>query len=260
MKIVVCAKQTFDTEAVIALTADGQVNATGITLIIDPYSEFAVEQAIQMKEKDGGEVIVLTIGNAGAQSAIRHALAMGADSGVLVDDPAIAGGDSLATALILAKALEKLNPDIILGGFKSSDIAGAQVLPRVSSILNLPNVNVATHLEWADGKAQVTRELDDGVEIIEVALPAIIGAQQGLAEPRYPSVKGIMQSKKKPINTWTLADIGVDAGAVGAGAAKTKVVQYTLKEARKGGRIIEGEVPDVTKEVVQLTRTEAKVI
>lgn len=260
MKIVVCAKQTFDTEAVISLNANGQVNSDGITLILDPYSEFAVEKAIQMKEKDGGEVVVLTIGNAGAQAAIRHALAMGADSGVLINDPAMDGGDSAATALVLSKALQKLNPDIVLGGFKSVDIAGAQVMPRIATIMNIPHVNVVTELEVSGSIALATREIDDGVEKIEVSLPAVFNAQQGLAEPRYPSVKGIMQSKKKPIENWTLADVGMDASAVGVGAAKVKVLKYELKEARKGGRIIEGEVPDVTAEVVKLTRSEAKVI
>ncbi|MDL2281454.1 electron transfer flavoprotein subunit beta/FixA family protein, partial [Selenomonadales bacterium OttesenSCG-928-I06] len=187
-------------------------------------------------------------------------MAMGADSGVLISDPAMDGGDAAATALVLSKALQKLNPDIILGGFKSVDTASAQVMPRVATIMNIPHVNVVTDLEVSGNTALATREIDDGVEKIEVSLPAIFNAQQGLAEPRYPSVMGIMKSKKKPIENWTLADVGVDASAVGAGAAKVKVLKYELKEARKGGRIIEGEVPDVTAEVVNLTRSEAKVI
>jgi electron transfer flavoprotein beta subunit len=260
LKIVVCAKQTFDTEAVISLDANGQINSDGITLILDPYSEFAVEEAIRMKEKHGGEVVILTIGKPSAQTAVRHCLAMGADSAILITDPALDGGDASATAAVLAKALQKLNPDIILGGFKSADIASAQVMPRIAEIMNIPHVNVVTKIELENGKAVATREIDDGVELIEVTLPAIFTAQQGLAEPRYPSVKGIMQSKKKPITNWTLADVGVDSNTVGAAAAKVKVLKYTLKEARKGGRIIEGEVPDVTAEVVKLTRTEAKVI
>lgn len=260
MKIVVCAKQTFDTEAKIALTAAGAIESEGVNLVLDPYSEFAVEEGIRTKEKLGGEVIILTVGPDSAQTAIRQALAMGADSGVLVSDPALEGGDPSATALVLAKALQKLNPDIILGGYKSVDNGSAQVLPRVAEILKMAHVNVVTNIELADGKAVATREIDDGVEIIEVPMPAIFTAQQGLAEPRYPSMKGIMGAKKKPLDVWSLADLGVDAGAVGAGAAKVRAVKIVLPEARKGGRVIGGEVPDAVAELVKLTRSEAKVV
>lgn len=260
MKIVVCAKQTFDTEAKIALDASGNISTEGVNLVLDPYSEFAVEEGIRTKEKMGGEVIVLTVGPDSAQGAIRQALAMGADSGVLVCDSALDGGDASGTALALAKALEKLNADIIIGGFKSVDNGTAQVLPRVATIMNIPHVNVVVKIELNGDKAVATREIDDGVELIEVPMPALFTAQQGLAEPRYPSMKGIMQAKKKPLDVWSLADIGVDSGAVGAAGAKVKVLKLTLPDARKGGKIIGGEVADAAAEMVKLTRTEAKVI
>jgi len=258
MNIVVLVKQTFDTEAKIVLDGSGNIDPTGVNLVLDPYSEFAVEEGIRIKERLGGEVTILCVGPDSAQTAIRQAFAMGADKGYLIKDDQLAGGDSSVTAKILAAALGKIPHDIILAGFKSVDSGTAQLVPRVAELLKVPHVHVVTKIDIDGSKAVATKEIDDGFEIIEVALPAVFSAQQGLAEPRYPSMKGIMQAKKKPLETWTLDNVGVDAAAVSTG--KTKVIQYTMPAERKGGRIIEGEVPDAIKELVQLTRNEAKVI
>lgn len=260
MNVVVLVKQTFDTEAKVTLDSNGLIDSTGVNLVLDPYSEFAVEEGIRIKERLGGEVTILCVGPDSAQSAIRQAFAMGADKGVLVADDRLTDGDVSSTSKVLAAALGKIPYDIILAGFKSVDNGTAQVVPRVASLLNIPHVHVVTKIDLDGDKAVITKEIDDGYEIIEVALPAIFSAQQGLAEPRYPSMKGIMQAKKKPLETWSLEDLDIAPAAVGSAGAKTKVIKYTLPVPRQAGRIIDGEVADAVKELVQLTRTEAKVI
>lgn len=261
MNIVVLLKQTFDTEAKIQLTGDGKLNGQGVNRVVNPYCEFAVEKALQIVEAAGsGEVIVLSAGGEGTDATIRQALAMGAHRGFWVDDPALAGGDEAATARVLAAALGKIDYDIIFAGFQSVDDTTAQVPSRLSVLLGVPVVTVATDIEVGDGQALVTKEIDDGVEMIDIPLPAIITAQQGLAEPRYPSMRGIMQAKKKPLEAWSLADLGLSPGEFGAAAAKVRCVEFTLPQPRQGGRVIEGNPGDAARELVRLLRDEAKVI
>ena len=263
MNIVVCIKQTVDTEAVVTVDAEGRVVTEGQTLVIDPYSEFAVERAVQLKEEHGGEVAVVCVGGADAMPAVRHALSMGADAGYMVDDAALLGSDAASRARVLAAALERVPADLVMGGCKSADTSSAQTMPRVAELAGLPCVQVVTALEVdpAAGAARATREIDDGVAVIDVALPAVITAQQGLAEPRYPNVRSIMQSKKKPVTTWTLADLGVDAASVAPEASLTRVVRYREKPSRQGGRIVEGETTaEAVAAVVELLASEAKVI
>ncbi|MFZ3101277.1 MAG: electron transfer flavoprotein subunit beta/FixA family protein [Desulfitobacteriaceae bacterium] len=263
MQIVVLVKQTFDTEAKITLNAEGQIESKGVNLVVDPYSEFAVEEALRIKERLGvGKVIILCVGDESAATAVRHCFSMGADEGYLIADPAISNGDQSITALILSKALDKIPHDLILGGYKTVDNAGAQVCQRVAEQQGIPVVSVITKIDFEeDNKIAVAkREIDDGFEMIEVSLPAIFTAQQGLAEPRYPSMKGIMQAKKKPLQKWTLADLGLTPDQVGSTGSKLKTVGYELPVPRKSGKIIEGELPDAVAEVLKLLRSEAKVI
>lgn len=244
MRIVVCTKQTIDTEAVISLDEQGRVVTEGQTLVIDPYSEFAVEKAIQIKESQGAEVVILTIGDSNAVSAIRHALSMGADEAYHIKEQV---NDSLNKTLILSAALKKLDADLVLGGCKSADTSNAQTLPRVAVALDIPHVNVVTDFDIEGSIVKATREIDDGFEIIEVSMPAIISAQQGLAEPRYPNVRDIMQSKKKSITEWTLGEVGIsleDEVLVSRGCR--------LKPERQGGRILEGETSEAVFELVEL--------
>ena len=242
MKIAVCVKQSIDTEALITLGSDGEVSTEGAALIIDPYAEFAVEKAVQLKEQNGGEVILVTVGSQDEVLAIRHALSMGADRAILIDDEAID------------------TPDIILGGYKSGDTSRAQTLPRVASIMGLPQVGWITGLEIEGDVALADHELADGVEQVSVGLPALFTAQQGLAEPRYPTVRDIMQSKKKSIDTKDLAALGILPDQVGPAIAKTSVRSYALKPERAGGRIIEGDAPDAVAETAQLLANEANVL
>lgn len=260
MKIAVCVKKSIDTEAVITLDADGQVVTECAALIIDPYAEFAVEKAVQLKEAHGGEVVVVTIGTQEDVPAIRHALSMGADRAILVEDDAIDISNPLAKARLIAAVLETEQPDMVLGGYKSGDTSQAQTMPRVASIMGLPQVGWVTGIELEGASALVDHELDDGVEQISVQLPALFTAQQGLAEPRYPTVRDIMQSKKKPIDTMDLAKLGVDAAQVGPEVAQVVVKSYALKPERSGGRIVEGDAPDAVAETASLLANEAKVL
>jgi len=255
MKILVCLKQTFDTEAKITLS-NGKIDRKGVSMIVNPYDEYAVEEALKIVEKDGGQVTVVSVGDQQAQDALRQALAMGANDAVLVDvgDKEL---DEYSTATILAKAISGMEYDLVLGGFRAIDDGSAQVSGRVAEILNIPVVNVVTKLEVADGKATATREIEGGNEVIEVSLPAIITAQKGLNEPRYPSMKGIMKAKKKPLAKKTLADLGLDDSQV---APKVKAISFSLPEARQAGKIIPGEAAEAAAELAKLLREEAKVI
>lgn len=256
MKILVCLKQTFDTEAKISLDGNGKIDRKGVSMIVNPYDEYAVEEALKIVEKDGGQVTVVSVGDQQAQDALRQALAMGADDAVLVDvgDKEL---DEYSTATILAKAISGMEYDLVLGGFRAIDDGSAQVCGRVAEILNIPVVNVVTKLEVADGKAVATREIEGGNEVVEVALPAIVTAQKGLNEPRYPSMKGIMKAKKKPLAKKTLADVGLDDSQV---APKVKAISFSLPEARQAGKIIPGEAAEAAAELAKLLREEAKVI
>lgn len=256
MKIVVCMKQTFDTEAKIAIDANGKINKSGVSLIMNPYDEFAVEEALRIKEKSGGDVTVVSVGGPEVQDALRQALAMGADKAVMVD-PGMEEVDEFTTASVLAKAISGMEYDIILGGMRAIDDGSTQVSGRVAEILGVPVVNAVVKLEVADGKAVATNEIEGGSQIVEVALPAVFTAQKGLNEPRYPSMKGIMQAKKKPMEKKVLGDLGLDAGQV---AAKVKAVSYFLPSARAAGKIVPGEPADAARDLVKALREEAKVI
>lgn len=252
MNIVVCVKQVMDTEALIELDGNGEVITEGRTQIIDPYGEFAVEKAVQLKEQLGGEVTCLCYGDDGCTSAIRHALAMGADKAVLIEDDAWRGSDAAQCAAELAAVLKDMNADLIMGGWTSGDTASAQVMGRLSILLDLPLANMVTALEATDSDIKASCEIDDGIEVCEYKLPAIVAAQQGLAEPRYPSVRDVMQARRKPIDR---------KAPVGGVQAVLEVEGRDLKGARSGGRIVEGDtVADAVAQAAQLLRSEAKVI
>lgn len=256
MKILVCLKQTFDTEAKITLDSNGKIESKGVSMIMNPYDEYAVEEALRIKEKGEGEVTVISVGGKQTQDALRQALAMGADKAVLVN-AGDAELDEFSTATILAKTIAGLEYDLILGGFRAIDDGSAQVVGRVAEILDIPVVNVVTKLELDGGKAIATREIEGGNEVVEVTLPAAITAQKGLNEPRYPSMKGIMKAKKKPMDKKELADLGL---AENDFAAKVKAISFSLPEARQAGKIIPGEAAEAAVELAKLLREEAKVI
>jgi len=256
MKIAVLIKQNFDTEAKVTLDSQIKVNKQGINLIINPYDEFAIEEALRIKEKHGGEVILVSTGPDSAQEALRQGLAMGADKAMLIN-PGFEDTDEFATAVILAKAVSGLECDLVLGGWRAVDDGSAQVAGRVAEALNIPVVNQVTKVEIEGNKAIATHDIEGGSEIIEVPLPVVLTAQKGLNEPRYPTMKGIMQAKKKPMEKKGLADLGLDAGQV---APKIKILSFSLPSPRAAGKVFEGEAAEVAAVLVKALREEARVV
>jgi len=256
MNIVVCLKQTFDTEAKIALTSAGKIDDAGVTRVMNPYDEFALEEGLRLKEKFGGEVVTVSVGGEKFQEAIRTALATGADRAVLVNDPALEGADEWAVAEILGKAIAQMPYDIVLAGRIAVDDQSAQVAVRLAEVLDLPSVTSILKLEVEGEKALATREIDGGTETLDVPLPAVFTAQKGLNEPRYPSMMGIMKAKNKELKVLTLADLGMSE----APGRKTGAVVYSLPGARKAGVKIQGEAMDSARELVRLLTEEAKAL
>lgn len=261
MNVVVLVKRVPDTETRIQIK-DGKVVTDGISWIISPYDEYGVEEALRLIEKNGGKVTLLCLGPEESKETIRKGLALGADEAVHLNDPAFLGGDASTTAKVLAAALKKMQFDIVLAGKQAVDEDNAQVAIRVAELMNLPEVNSVIKLELSEDKksARCIREVDGDRDIAETSLPAIIATQQGLNEPRYPSLKGIMGAKKKPIKDWKAADIGIDPSTVGAAGAKLEVVNIQPPPARPPGKLIPGDAQTAAKELVRLLREEAKVI
>ena len=262
MNIIVLLKQVPDTETKVQVKpGETSISTDGVTYVINPYDEYAIEEALKIKEAKGeGEVTILTLGWDKAGEAVRTGLAMGADKAVHLNDPAFLGGDAQSTAVALAKAVQKMDCDLILCGKQAIDDDNHQVGVRVAEVLGVSHVAVVTKLELEDGKAVAHREIEGGSEVVEVPLPAVITCQKGLNEPRYASLKGIMKAKKKPLETKAPADIDASPDEVGKAGAKTTVLTMAPPPEREAGRIVEGEPEDAAKEVVKLLREEAKVI
>jgi electron transfer flavoprotein beta subunit len=257
-------KQVPDTETKIQINADGSGIVTdGIKYVMNPYDEFAVEEALKIKEKAGGTVTIVSMGPQRATEAIRTGLAMGADKGVHLNDAAFEGADSYATAKALAAAIKGLSFDIILGGKQAVDEDNAQVYAALAEMLDIPHISVVTKLEVADdGKsATAEREVEGGAkEVIQTSLPALIAAQKGLNEPRYASLPGIMKAKKKPIDVVDVGASGLSADEVGEKGSKVKLANFALPPEREAGKILEGEPEEVASQVVKMLREEAKII
>ncbi len=264
LNIVVLLKQTPDTESVIRIASDGKSIVTSdFKWIINPYDEFALEAALRLKEKHGGTVVVVSWGPERVVEAIRTALAMGADSGVLIDDPALADADSLGLSRALAAATKELNPDIVLCGSRAVDYDLSQRGAMVAECLGIPHLALAISVASDGGVVTIERPIEGGKVTLEAELPALVtvGGAHGVWNPRYASLPGIMKAKKKPIAMKKLTDLGLDASECGAQAVKIKITSIELPAQRAAGRIIEG--PDAAgkaKELVRALHEEAKVI
>jgi len=243
-------KQVPDTETRVKVAGDGRtLDPAGVTWIINPYDEFAIEAALQLKEKLGaGEVVVLTLGGAGVQSAVRSALAMGADRAIHLKCDASAP-DSLAVARALSEAIRGLAPGIVWLGKQAIDDDAAQVGPMLAEMLGLPCATRVTKFEWDGSLAKVEREIEAGLEQVDVPLPAVFTTDKGLNQPRFASLKGIMAAKKK-----TIEERPVDLGA-----PNLELVALELPPARAAGRIV-GEGVAAVPELVRVLREEAKAI
>jgi electron transfer flavoprotein beta subunit len=262
MNSIVCLKEVPDTETRIEVR-DGKIVEAGIQYVVNPYDEYALEEALKWQEQHGGKVTLVSLGPERARESILKGLAMGADEVYHLSDEAFLGGDAYATAKALAAAIQKLGEyDAIFCGKQAVDHDNAAVGIMLAEMLDIPHVSVVSELEIAEGaaSARTERDIEGGVEVVEMPLPAVITAQKGLNEPRYPSFRGIRQARSKPFTQWAPADVGLDAGEVGAAAARVQFVEITPPPERPTGRIVEGEPEDAAKEVVHLLRDEAKVI
>lgn len=255
MNILVLLKQTFDTEEKIAIQ-NGRVSEDGVNFIINPYDEYAIEEAVKIKEEKGGEVTVLTVGPARSESALRTALAMGADKAVRIE---LEEGeyDEFPVAKWLAAAIRTRSFDLILGGNMAVDSGSGQVAVRVAEELDIAQVTSITKLSVDERKATIERDVEGDLEIIEVSLPVLVTAQQGLNEPRYPSLPGIMKAKKKPLEVISTADLGLSQEE---SLARTTVIDQYLPVKKQAGRILQGELMQQVSELAQLLRAEAKVV
>ncbi|KML34397.1 electron transfer flavoprotein subunit beta/FixA family protein [Rossellomorea marisflavi] len=257
MNIYVLLKRTFDTEEKISIQ-NGRIAEDGAEFIINPYDEYAVEEAIQVRDNHGGDVTVVTVGGEESEKQLRTALAMGADKAVLINtEDDLDHGDQFTTATILAEYLKDQEVDLILAGNVAIDGGSGQVGPRVAEQLDIPFVTTITKLEIAGETVTVTRDVEGDSEVIETSLPLLVTAQQGLNEPRYPSLPGIMKAKKKPLEELELDDLDLEEEDV---EAKTKTIEIYLPPKKEAGRVLEGDVAVQVSELVQLLRTEAKVI
>jgi electron transfer flavoprotein beta subunit len=262
MEIVVLVKQVPDTESMISIADDGaSIKKEDIKWIMNPYDELAVEEALQIRDAQSGTVTILSMGPQKAIEAIRTALAMGADQGVHINDPAAEGSDALATAKALSAALKQMPHDLIIAGHRAVDEDNYQVASAVAEYLGIPQISMVVKTELGDGKIKCHRTVEGGSVVVEASLPAMITTQRGLNEPRYASLPGIMKAKKKPVDEKTVADLGVDLAAVGAENRKVKIKALNFPPQRQAVRMIEGESPaDIAAELVKVLHEENKII
>lgn len=248
MNIVVCVKYVPDATADRQFEPDNTVDRVGVDGLLSELDEYAVEQALQIKEKAEGDDVTVTalcVGPEKAVDAVRKALQMGADQGIHVVDDAIAGSDAVATSLVLAKAVEKAGAekpvDLVVCGMASTDASMSVVPAMLAERLDLPQVTFASVIETQGDQVRVKRDGDSATEVIGGTMPLVLSVTDQTGEARYPSFKGIMAAKKKPLETWSLSDLGVDAGQVGLSVAWSQVEDTTARPPRTAGEIVKDE-------------------
>ncbi len=265
MNIAVLVKSVPDTEARIKIAADGMsIETQGVKFVMNPYDEFAVEEAIRIREKRGdAKVTVISMGPDRAVEVLRTALAMGADEAVHVSDPAFEGGTPQVNGRVLAETIRLIGgADLVLGGKQAIDDDAAQVCAAIAEYLDMPQAQIVTELTLSDDGTSATarRRVEGGDEIVEFSLPAVVTCEKGLNEPRYASLPGIMKAKKKEIRKVTLADLPLEASDVGEAAATSTLVRFHPLPERPPVKMISGEPAEQARELVRLLREEAKVI
>jgi electron transfer flavoprotein beta subunit len=258
MNIVVCIKQVPETTEVRINPETNTLMREGVKAIINPFDMYAIEEAVRLKERFGGKVSVVTMGPPQADSALREAISMGADEGYLVCDRAFAGSDTWATSYTLAGAIKKLGGfDLIICGKQASDGDTAQVGPGISTHLDIPQVTYVKKVEEATDKSmRVERMLEEGYEIIQTPLPALLTVVKEINEPRIPSLKGLMRAKSAKITIFTQKELNLDPQQIGLCGSPTQVVKIFTPTPRVGGQILKGEIPDIAKQLVDLIKDE----
>jgi electron transfer flavoprotein alpha/beta subunit len=255
MNIVVCIKQVLDTTDQKFDAATGRLVREGQPTTLNALDEYAVEEGLRLREAHGGTVTALTMGPATALDALRHAVAMGADAAVHICDDAVAGGDTLATAYVLSRAIARMDSvDLILCGAEAMDGATACVGPAIAQNLQIPYVSFVSKIEeMGDGKTTVQRMMEEGYDRVALPLPALLSVVKGINEPRITSLKGKMKAKKMKPEMLTLADIAdADAARAGTAGSASRVVRTFPPESRASGQLLEGEPADIAEKLYQL--------
>ena len=252
VKIVVCIKQVPDTAEVRINPETGTLIREGVPSIINPYDMHAIEAGLQIREKAGGNLTIVTMGPPQAESALRYDISMGADDAVLLTDKAFAGSDTWATSYILSKAIEKLGADIIICGKQAIDGDTAQVGPETAEFLGIPHISYVRRIEDVDRNSiRVQRMMDEGYDIIESSLPVLLTVVKELNEPRLPSLKGKMAAKKAEIKNWGSSDINADDKKIGLKGSPTQVKNIFAPEARADRKIFQGTTEEQVNALIK---------
>jgi len=252
LKIVVTVKQVPDPNSTLTLEADNSISREK-EVVLDPGDECGVEEGLQLKEAHGGEVILVSMGPERAKDAIRKGLSMGADRGILISDPSLAGADAMLTARVLAAAIKAEQPDLVICGTESYDGSTGMVPPMLAELLGFPQLTFAKKVDVEGSTIKVRRQTSDGYQVVEAATPAVITVTAAIAEPRYASLKGIMAARSKEIKQIGLGDLGVEK------SENAETVQGMADaETRKAGEVIEDDGSAVEKIVAVLAQ--AKVL
>lgn len=256
MHIVVCIKQVPETADVRINPETNTLMREGVQSIINPFDMYAIEEGVRVKEKTGGRVTAISMGPPQAEAALREAVAMGVDAGVLISDRAFAGSDTWATSYTLAMAIRKLGDvDLVLCGKQASDGDTAQVGPGIATQLDLPQITYVRKIEELEAKRVVAeRLLETGFESVEAPLPCLLTVVKEINEPRLPSLKGKMAARKAQIPVWTAADVGADPARIGLQGSPTKVVRIFTPPPRQGGEILRGEPEAIVPRLAEKLR------
>jgi len=251
MNVVVCVKQIPDPAEPGEMDPDTNTLKRDTKLILDESDSYGVEMALQLVDNLGeGEVTLVSMAPNNETSGLRTALAMGAAQAILVSDDALAGSDALGTAKVLAKAIQRAEPDLVLTATESSDGYTGTVPEQLAELLGLPSVTFAKEIEIADGKVKVQRQTEMGYDEVECPMPAVVSVTAGVVEPRYPSFKGIMAAKSKPVDEVGIGDLGLDGSAVGWAGAGQQIVEVAAAPSREAGEIVEDE-GDAHEKIIQ---------
>lgn len=255
MNIIVCMKQVFDLEQIRIKADTRQPVVEGLPVLFGDFEKCALEEAVRIKEKHGGKVTAVAAGSPKLKDTIKEALAIGADEAVILTDPAFQGCDTMGSARLLAKAIEKIGQyDLILLGDGSADNYSGQVPPRLAELLGLPQVAFVRQMEVLDNRVQAVRDLEDALEVVEVDLPAVISVTSELNTPRLPPLSAILRAGRKPLHVWGPDDIGVTANEVGASASVVEVLSNLAPLQDRKEIIFEDEEEGVVELVKALQR------
>jgi len=258
MNIIVCIKQVPETTEVKINPETNTLIREGVKSIINPFDMYAIEEAVRLKEKFGGKASVISMGPPQAEAALKEAISMGIDEGILISDRAFAGSDTWATSFTLTAAIKKIGAfDLILCGKQASDGDTAQIGPGIAMHLDIPQVTYVKKIEEVKGNVmRVERMMEEGFEIIEIPLPALLTVVKEINEPRIPSLRGMMRAKSAKVALWTQKELNLDPQKIGLIGSPTQVVKIFTPPSRIGGQILKGEAPEVAEQLVALLKDE----